>query len=191
MTQSLRPRSEIEAKQDELIAGDRPETPEDDRGVFQLDGTGLRYDGKLAALEWLLEEPRSEVDVYRRFREIRDSMTTADRTGAVTKVQMDGKKEIFRWALQTESPEDPRTLFEHAKDASEDLFNLQQRIRMADGIEEVELPRGDGSEIDMEQLQEEVWDAYNSVSDAEQHILNGASVNQHDDDEEPDEQDNA
>lgn len=183
MTQELRSRSAIEAQLEDLKDQSRPVTPEDDRtGPYNLNVDGLRYDGKLAALEWLVEEPRSEVDVYLRFREIRDSATTGDKRGAMTSIRLNGQVEMLRWALQTDHPEDPRTVYEHVDAVNQELFQLLERVRPDGELADEDLPES-GDDVDMEQLHEELREAYRAISDARLHMINGPGVNQEDTDD--------
>lgn len=169
MTQALRNRYELRAKRTALQHQERPETPADDRGVYGLNTAGLRYDGKLAALNWLLDEPRSEVDVYHEYQERRSMLTTADRTGAEATATNDGYVEMLRWALQSDDPTHPRTLHERLERLERDVYQLDEYLRVTEDI-----PLSDSSHnpdaVDTDFLAETVASAYEALADAHQHL---------------------
>lgn len=179
--QAVRSRDEIRDKRDELLEMDRPEPQSsEDSGVYGLNQDGLLYDGRVAAVEWLLEEPRSHDDIFREFRELRNTAFTADRTGAVSSLKVDGRMEILRWALHLkagEHPEDPLSLYERIDRVNSELFHLVDQIHPERDVSQDEFPASNG-EVDIDQLHTELREARRMVSDVRLHMINGADVNE-------------
>lgn len=172
MTQEMRDYNAIEAKYEELAAQDRPENTSSDNSVYGLNIDGLQYDGKITALEWLLEEPRSELDVYYKFRQKRDSLVTADQEGSKQSCRMDGWKSILRWVLQCETPEHPHGVYDHVDTLDQSLFNLLERANPDVTFDGDDFPESN-EKIDRERLYTQIRIAYQAISDAYMHMIDG------------------
>ena len=184
MTQpELRDRLDITKRHNALKINEPAPTPHEERGTYDLNHNGLKHEGRLIALRWLLE-PRSTEEVYHKLKETANSGVTADKTGAKVKIRHEGEVEELLWALQVDSLDElehPQSFNEQLISAKDELLDLKMRIQ------DVGYPQGDSDlvelnedpDVDVEFLIEQINDSYESLRKAEKHLLNSPDEENH------------
>lgn len=169
---SLRSRDTIENRLQEL----KNTTIPDD--AVELNHRGWNVEdmqrrAKIDILEWVLDDWRSPIDIYRRYRELKNTATTCDKNGDRTQITMQAKTDALTWVMK-DNTDDPRTFFERLDTVAEEVLFLENDARSHDHPKaDTQIEPVNGNPFDSEYLEEELHEIWHSLRDVRSHMLSG------------------
>lgn len=167
---ALRTPSEISDRLDELKNNPIPDE------TVELNYRGwnvpeMQRQAKIEILEWMLDGWKSHTDLYRKYRQLNNTVVTFDEKGDRTAINLDAKSEALEWVMQSD-PSDPRTFFERLDSVAEEVMYLGNDARAHKHDEcDCEITPVDDTEFDAELLEEELHEIWRNLRTLRSHML--------------------
>jgi hypothetical protein len=123
----LRTREEIRARLSALKSNPVPDKNVE-LNIREWNVPELERQAKIEILEWVLDGWKSDVDIYRKYRDFQHSSTTHDEQGDRTRIRIRAQTNALEWVMK-DNTDDPRSFPERLTEVSTEILHLGNDAR--------------------------------------------------------------